>query len=89
MSEKSTVKDIIQLLNGESTSLNAKEREQLRDELLAMLLFSEFRKNPNPAAQTHSNFRELKKAERDLIKKLADQTDALYKLSRTGDIDND
>jgi hypothetical protein len=67
-----TVKEIIK-------QLNAAEQESVKNELLGWLLFSDVRN------ESASKFTDLTDHEKELIKKLAGQAEALRKLMRDDD----
>lgn len=67
-----TVKEIIK-------QLNAAEQESVKNELLGWLLFSDVRN------ESAGKFTDLTEHEKELIKKLATQAEALRKLMRDDD----
>jgi hypothetical protein len=67
-----TVKQIIE-------QLKASEQESVKNELLGWLLFSDVRN------ESAGKFNELTEHEKELIKKLAEQAEALRKLMRDDD----
>ena len=74
------VKDLTQHMNGQ-------EMENLRDELIAWLLFSDNEKSAIP--HISQNMKGLTEVEKELIRKLASQTNDLYRASRNTDEEGD
>jgi hypothetical protein len=74
------ISEVIHHVKEISEGLSPAEKEQLRDELLAFFLFSEFNNNRSSREiDRNVSMNSLSEEERDLIKKLADQTEALFK----------
>ena len=86
MKKYSDLPDVIKQVKTLSESLTSAEKEQLRDELLAFFLFSEFNKT-NCVRECDKNvtMQSLTEEERILIKKLAEQTEALYRAQNRGE----
>ncbi|MBK8876846.1 MAG: hypothetical protein IPN13_24355 [Bacteroidetes bacterium] len=58
------------------------EKESFRDELLAWLLFGEIGTAKEIQTNAPSGMRGLTEKEKEMIKQLAERTEALYKISR-------
>lgn len=80
MNSSDKITSIIKKVKDQSQSLSGNERELLRDELLAFLLFSEFMTGNDRDERNAQNFSDLSAKEKDLIRKLAEKTDLLYRL---------
>lgn len=80
MNSSDKITSIIKKVKDQSQSLSGNERELLRDELLAFLLFSEFMTGKDRDERNAQNFSDLSAKEKDLIRKLAEKTDLLYRL---------
>ncbi len=89
MNKDKIIPVLVEQLRLLSTKLSNSEKEQLRDELLSMLLFTDFIKNDAPLLGDNGQLKELNNQEKELIRKLASQTEALFKLMRNQNEDNE
>ena len=78
MKKSKKIKDFVEVVKTFSDSLSENEREIMRDEMLAFLLFNEFK----TASQKNEDSRlgNLTEHERKLIRKLSEQTELLNRL---------
>lgn len=80
MENNNKISGIIDLVKGKTEGLSTEEKELLRDELLAYLLFSEYTNSTNQHSSAQLQHGTLSEVERSLIRKLAEKTELLYKL---------
>jgi hypothetical protein len=71
------IKEILETLRNRTDDLSSEEQEMLRDELLSMMLFSEFSAGEKPI---ENNLDGLSEEEKELIRKLARDTETLYRI---------
>ncbi len=76
MKKKQNTTQIIENIKSTVNGLNPAEKENFRDHLLAYLLFGEQTPEPGPE---NENLKGLTASERALIRKLAAETEALYR----------
>lgn len=57
------------------------EKEAFRDELLSWLLFGESHQQPSSSTENHP-MKGLNEEEKQLIRKLAEKTEALYRITK-------
>lgn len=69
--------------------LDSGDKELLRDELLAYLLFGNYHDSKGPMENPSSPLRGLSNHERELIRKLADQTEELFRAEHDEETDLD
>ncbi|HMT29975.1 MAG TPA: hypothetical protein PKD91_11910 [Bacteroidia bacterium] len=89
MTTNKEVAYLIEQVKSFSEKMGQAEREILRDELLAYLLFGNYHDVKSPVGAPHDSFRELTRKERELIRKLANQTEALYRAHKPEEEDCD
>ncbi|MBL0340975.1 MAG: hypothetical protein IPP71_08625 [Bacteroidetes bacterium] len=89
MSEKKNIAGIIEKVREFSNQLDAQEKEVLRDQLIAYLLFGNYNDQKNIERKKIVALSGLTEQERELIKKLAQQTEALYRAKHEDDQDSD
>ena len=70
------------------SDLDASEKEMLKDELLAILLFGDEEKRKQAVDNPADSKRGLTNEEKELIRKLAAQTEALFRRNEKKDSDN-
>ena len=89
MNSKQKITVILETVKEQTNLLDSKDKEMLRDELLAYLLFGNYHDSKGPAESNSTQLHELSNYERELIKKLADQTEALFRAEQDDLEDND
>jgi len=88
MNSKQKIAVILETVKEQTNLLDSRDKEMLRDELLAYLLFGNYYDSIGPAESTSIQMRGLSNHERELIKKLADQTEALFRAEQDGEEDS-
>jgi hypothetical protein len=86
MKRKAAPDKIFRQVKSIMNSVQKEQREELRDELLAFLLFGET--NPETISAANESLKGLTREEKELIRKLADQTEALYRAHKAGNEDD-
>ncbi len=89
MNSKQKITVILETVKEQTNLLDLKDKEMLRDELLAYLLFGNYHDSKGPSESNSSQLNGLSNYERELIKKLADQTEALFRAEQDDLDDND
>ncbi len=89
MNSKQKIAVILETVKEQTDLLDTKHKEILRDELLAYLLFGNYHDSKGPTEPHSSELRGLSNHERELIKKLADQTEALFRAQKDDEMDAD
>jgi hypothetical protein len=73
---------IVERIKWHTKSLTEQEKGMLRDELLSMILFNTANESNNENTLNANAFSGLSESEKTLIKKLAAQTETLYRIKR-------
>lgn len=89
MNNKQKIAVILETVKEQTNLLDSKHKEMLRDELLAYLLFGNYHDSKRSIESSSTLLRGLSDHERELIKKLADQTEELFKAQQGDDGDSD
>ncbi len=89
MSDKKRIAGIIEKVKEITHDLDAHQKESLKDQLLAYLLFGNYNDLKGVERIHNGQLQGLTDKERDLIKKLAAQTEALYKAKHENEDDCD
>lgn len=85
MSDKIKIAGIIESVKEVSCQLNSSDKEVLRDQLLAYLLFGNYNDQKGVEIKSNGTLEGLTKDERELLKKLAAQTEALFRAHQNKD----
>lgn len=77
MKKKAKAQNILKELKSQVNNLSVEEQEKFRDNLLAYLLFGD--QNSNAALPGKETLKGISEEERNLIRKLASQTEELFR----------
>ena len=89
MSDKKRIEGIVEKVKEYSNHLNSFEKESLRDQLLAYLLFGNYNDQKGIDFHKKDVLRGLSDQEREIIRKLAEQTENLFRIHHEDDKDCD